>query len=119
MNASDALKIVEPLANGINPFNGEIFEKDSLFQNPQTVRALFRAIDSLKDDIKREKRRKHAPERAGKPWSEREDEELANSFEDGMSINELASRHKRTRGAIASRLERLGKIEPKLDRGFK
>jgi hypothetical protein len=118
MNASDALKIVEPLANGINPFNGEIFEKDKIFQNPMVVRALFRAIDALKGDIRREKRKKNAPERAGQPWNEKEDEELAKQFDNGMSIKELASRHKRTRVAIESRLERLGKIESKNNRGY-
>jgi len=51
------------------------------------------------------------PERAGRPWGDKEDELLAKRFDDGVDIKKLAIKHKRTRGAIESRLVKLGKIE--------
>jgi hypothetical protein len=56
------------------------------------------------------------PAQAGKPWSRAEDSELADAFDAGRSIRELAEDHARTEGAIRSRLVRLGKLT--LDSGF-
>ena len=55
------------------------------------------------------------PENAGKPWNDEEDMLLANAFEAGKRIPELAREHRRTRAAIQARLVRLGKIEPTAD----
>jgi hypothetical protein len=41
-----------------------------------------------------------------------EDARLAEDFDAEMAIAELAEKHRRSRGAIRSRLVRLGKLEP-------
>lgn len=47
----------------------------------------------------------------GLPWSEEEDELLAQRFNDGTKITELAKLHSRTYGAIKARLIKLGLIQ--------
>ena len=112
MEISEALQIIHALADGIDPFTGEQFPLESPYQHPQTVRALFKAIDALELQQQRENREKSLPANAGMPWSKAEDTKLIKAFDDGMTIKDLAERHKRTTGAIQSRLLKLGKIEP-------
>jgi hypothetical protein len=50
------------------------------------------------------------PNNAGKPWTEVEDTSLLAEFDKGESIGTIALAHNRTKGAIASRLVRLGRI---------
>jgi zinc-ribbon domain len=47
---------------------------------------------------------------AYKKWTESEEKELANAFRQGLTITELAEKHQRQKGAIRSRLNRLGLI---------
>ena len=47
---------------------------------------------------------------AYQPWSEKEDQQLIREHEEGKAIKELSEIHKRTRGAIRSRLKKLGRI---------
>jgi len=99
------------LADGTNPFTGEIFPDDSPYQHPEMVRALHKAIELLEVEATRERKRKHLPENTGKPWTDEEDNQLISEFESNLRIPEIAERHKRTTGGIQARLERLGKIE--------
>jgi len=112
MDYNTALKIIQTLSDGIDPVTGEVFPADSPYQNAQTVRALFTAIDALEAVIKRNNKRKSLPERAGKGWDKTESDLLVQRFDEGATIEELAKEHKRTRGAIESQLAKLGKIEP-------
>lgn len=111
MKISETLKIIRALADGINPFTGEIFQDDSPYQNPQMVRALYKAIEALESQEKREQKKKQLPENAGMPWYENEDSQLISEFDSGISLREIARKHKRTFGAIESHLVKLGKIE--------
>ena len=110
MEAPEALRILEALADGIDSHTGEIFPIDSPYQNPQIIRALFVAIRALERLEVRPVRPKHLPENAGKPWDDSELTNLIESFDAGVEIKQLAQRHGRTEGAIVSRLERLGKV---------
>jgi len=112
MDYNTALKIIQTLSDGIDPVTGEVFPADSPYQNAQTVRALFTAIDALEAVIKRNNKRKSLPERAGKGWDKTESDLLVQRFDEGATIEELAKEHKRTRGAIESQLAKLGKIDP-------
>lgn len=49
--------------------------------------------------------------RAYKKWTDAEDLELSNNYREGFSTSQLAERHKRRRGAIRSRLRKLGLIQ--------
>ena len=51
-------------------------------------------------------------EKAGSPWTNEEDASLIKSFNDGEKIKELSVSHRRTNGAIRSRLVKLGLIDP-------
>ena len=111
----EARKIIDALANGIDPETGEILPAQSTFNNPQVIRALFVAVKALDGAAKRAKRDSSLPGSAGSPWSEAEDKELLTTFDAGVPVKELAVKHGRTRGAIASRLVRLGKIKDRSD----
>ena len=116
MEKADALKIIQQLADGIDPQTGQAFRADSPYQHADTVRALFVALRAL-DAPPAPKQRaaatgENAPSNSGKPWSEDEDKALAAAFDAGGKIPELATQHQRSRFAIEARLAKLGRIEP-------
>lgn len=96
------------LADGVDPFSGEVFPKDHVLQQPQIIRALFHAIHALKSETSKPKQT--LPAAAGKSWNSDEDQQLVREFDSGIPIAQIATTHQRTRGAISSRLVRLGKI---------
>lgn len=102
MDLSKAREIIRTLANGVDPTTGEVFAADSVYNHPDVIRALFTvwmATSPQKPD----------PERnAGKPWTELEEDKLRDEFAQKMNISEIAKEHGRTKGAIESRLERMG-----------
>ena len=112
MQSSEALKILQALADGADPDTGEAFPPDSAFQQPQVVRALMTAIRALERQQEREKRSGRLPENAGKSWGDEEQQRLCRDFDAGIAIRELAARRERTEGSIRSRLEKLGKLQP-------
>ena len=123
MEKEAALKIIQQLANGINPQTGEVFRADSPYQHPDTVRALFIALRTLEAQPASKQRAggtENAPQNAGKPWSSDEDQALVAAFDAGKQIPELAAQHRRSRFAIEARLAKLGKIPPPANmRGYK
>ncbi|MDG5788871.1 hypothetical protein QA612_15475 [Evansella sp. AB-P1] len=113
MEIKKAIEIVTLLADGIDPHTGEVFPHDSPYQAPDTVRSLYLAVKGLEQLEKSERRQKRLPENAGKGWEEQEEKLLADGFDNGKTINELAEIHQRTVGSIRSRLVKLRKIEEK------
>jgi len=105
MDKNKVIDILSALAEGIDPFTGEMFPDNSPYNNADTVRALFLAIEAIKGN-KLKKSKTEGLENSGKPWNEQEDEDLKNAFLDGEDIKSLAVKHKRTKGAIQSRLEK-------------
>lgn len=110
MEIQEALGIVRRLADGVHPETGEILQNDSVYQHPQAVRALHRAISALEFQEERERARKFLPANAGKPWSNQEDAFICEELRRGLSFEQIAKSHNRTTGSIISRLVRLGKI---------
>jgi len=49
MDTEEPLEILKPLAEEGDPFAGEILLSESLYQNPQVMRALFDSRKSMKD----------------------------------------------------------------------
>jgi hypothetical protein len=47
MDTDKSLEIIRALANGVDPQTGEEYAVDSPYQHPQTIRALFMAIQAL------------------------------------------------------------------------
>lgn len=111
MDTSEALPVIESLASGNDPVSGERFPDESPLHDPFVIRALFTALRALERPGK-----EIAPSRlgrAGESWSDAEDEQVIRKFRAGITFNEIARSHQRSRGAIVSRLVRLGEIERK------
>src|SRR5262252_9668333 len=124
MNREQTLRILNALANGIHPATGEKFGADSPYQHPDTVRALFEAMRVMEGAATptpapsstatpAPARRPPMPESgSGSRWSAEEEQRLANAFDTGRTVDELARAHNRSRAAIEARLVRLGKMDP-------
>ena len=113
MERPAAVQILQALAQGVDPHTGECLPASGPYQHPDTVRALFHALEALTTAPATRLRPgpQAAPSNAGKPWSEAEDAALAAAFDAGQTVAAIAERHGRTRAAIQARLVRLGKIE--------
>ena len=110
MDAAQALAVVRSLANGVDPESGEVFAPESPYQRPQTVRALYEAAAALERIERFERRKAQMPAKTGEPWSEDEDRKLLASFDAGRALQELATAHERTMGAVRARLLKYGRI---------
>ena len=113
------LAILNALSSGIDPLSGVPFPRDSAYQHPDVIRALFQALRAFEGTIAAPARPEAAtpdhkkasrPGAAGTPWSAEEDERLANAFDAGTDIAALALLHDRSRLAIETRLAKLKRI---------
>jgi hypothetical protein len=100
------VEIIEALANGVHPATGEVLPENSPYQDLEVTRALFRALDALKNTTG-----KKPPPLQGSKWTPEEEEQLRNLFDQGWKVPELAKKHQRTAGAIRSRLKKMGLIK--------
>ena len=114
MDAERALRIVSALADGCDPATGEITGRDHVLQQPDVVRALAAAVTALdrRTSTKEKEHEDGRPERVGQAWTPDEDEMLLSAFDRGTPVGKLAAEHERTRGAIQSRLVKLGRLDP-------
>lgn len=112
MTPSDAQKIVLALAQGIDPETGEIVDNDGPLNSPHVIRALFLAARALEGSTEPRPKRVEVAgiENAGAAWTDEEDERLLRKFDEGAKVASLASIHRRTPGAITSRLVKHGRI---------
>lgn len=111
MDNAESLENIRALANGIDPHTGETFPDDSPYHHPQTIRALYVAMQALERGKKASDRQQKLPENAGKAWLDEEDHRLASAFDTGKPTKQLAEEHQRTEWSIRSRLVKLGKIQ--------
>ncbi len=117
MEPSEALRIIRSLADGVDPHTGEIFPDESPYQHPQVLRALFLAVRAMERLEDRQRRKGVLPANAGKPRDNAEDKVLCEGFDAGLKVGELAQKHRRTEGAVQSRLEKLGKVPSRFRSG--
>jgi len=104
--------IIESLANGVNPITGEVFDNDSVYNNPEVIRALFFVLEKVKKSKTKktieEKQNMNIsngkPKNHGLPWTKELKEELKELFKQNKSISELANIFERTKGSIISEL---------------
>ena len=106
MDNAKASEILQRLADGLDVTTGEPLPKDSQFNQPDAIRALFTAILALEGALQ-----KDGPAKAGGKWTDDEDKQLVEAFDAGSLIKDLAVSHQRTTGAIRSRLVKLGRID--------
>ncbi len=108
MDIERAKELLSSLADGINPLTGEVLSKYDSCNQVEIVRALHTALRELERFPK--KKDKNLPENAGNPWTREDEAWLCKMFDSGATRKALCERLKRTPGAIASRLVRLGKL---------
>lgn len=113
MELAQAIEIVKALADGLDPKSREPLVNESVYQDPDTARALYTAVSVLEETRRQEERKAQLPPNAGRPWDDTEDKKLCEEFHRGVSFDEIARVHARTRGAIISRLVKLGKVHPR------
>lgn len=113
MELAKAIEILKSLADGHDPDSHEPLVSESVYQNPDTARALYTALQVLEETRQREERKAQLPPNAGRPWDDAEDKKLCDEFHRAVAFDEMAQVHSRTRGAIISRLVKLGKIHPR------
>lgn len=106
MNKQRALRILTSLADGRDPETAEVLPRDHVFQQPDVIRALAVAVETVRAVASWQDR--NAPKRAGAGWTEDEEQALRLAFEAGWPMLEIAGEHQRTVCAVASRLESLG-----------
>lgn len=106
MNTARAVELLSALADGIDPFTGELLPQDHVCNQPEMIRAFHEMLNAIPPSKK-----KVPPRNAGKPWTEIEEEKLLDEFDLGMTPSAIAKEHGRSRGAIESRLVALGKLE--------
>lgn len=107
MDIERAKEILGFLADGIDPFTGELLDEDSICNQADVVRAFH----TIQTELNKKSGNKKLPENNGKPWTEDTDQELIEMYAAGIKESELSKHFKRTKGAIHSRLKHLGKIE--------
>ncbi len=113
MELARAIEYLTTLADGIDPATGEILPEGHICNRGDTVRALYAVLQSVG-----KKKERKLPSNAGQPWTQEEEQRLLEGYHAGQTIPQLATAHGRTRGAIESRLQRMGVI-PQRDEGAK
>lgn len=120
MDIYQATDVLKALASGIDPNSGELFPQQSPYNNPETIRALFCAINFIGSAKKPKKslEEKQAdnlnrglPKNAGLPWTDDMRNALAKGYANALPIEQLATEFERSRGAIIAELERQGLIK--------
>lgn len=111
MDNENAQNIIQALADGVDPITGEILPEGSPYKDDQVISAFQAAVKVLNHKIKSDERRSSRPAGTGKRWTAEEDQQVCEAFDKGKSVTEIANDHERTRGAIQSRLLKLGKIQ--------
>ena len=113
MDREQTLKVLNALANGTHPATGEVFEAESAYQHPDTVRALFEAIRAVEAMrvAPQDSKPGDMPASPFVRWTPEEEERLAAGFDAGKTSAELAKLHNRSRAAIEARLLKIGKID--------
>lgn len=105
MDIARAKELLSALADGIDPFTGELFPQNHVCNQPEMIRAFHEILNAIPAEKK-----KNLPQNAGKPWTDIEEDKLLDEFDMGMTTSAIAKAHGRSRGAIESRLAALGKI---------
>ncbi len=115
MSPEEAQLVLETLAKGIDPSTGEVLPSDGVFDNPSVLRALFFGIKALDKAATVDRLNPSVPAMAGKPWTSDEENQLLRGYDAKLSIEELSASHSRSKGGIAARLVRLGRINDRSD----
>jgi hypothetical protein len=119
MESSEALRIIRALADGVDPVTRETLPAESVFQQPQTIRALERAAAALEICVDHQDKNS-LPEiehirlvDPTQPWRAEEDKRLYMEFYRSIDFEIIAQRLGRSKNAVISRLMKLAKKKPR------
>ena len=114
MDVVAARRVIQALADGVDPSSGEPVAPDSVLETPAVIRALHTALAALDAQIRPGLRAEEAggerPAKAGRPWHFEDDCALAAAFDAREPIASIAQALGRTEDAIAARLVRIGRV---------
>lgn len=112
MDRQQVITFLERLAQGIDATTGAPISIEAL-RGADAVLALKTASSFLAADSAR----RGNFVAAGTPWSGDEDAELAQEFDSGRTVAQIALQHGRTSHAIRLRLVKLGRLAPETVKG--
>ena len=122
MDINRAVEILHSLANGIDPTTSKTLPSNSLYNNPDIIRALFICTQYVRSQQLEEKQAinlgRGLPKNAGLPWTDDLKRELASDFKAGYSPAALANKFGRSKGAITSELRKQGLISDEEERNI-
>lgn len=105
MNLQYAVEYAKILAEGIDPHTGELFPETHICNDAETVRVLYTLINAAACS---NGNCTGKSSNIGSAWSQAEENQLIAEFQKGVDFADIAHQHGRTRGAIISRLKKLG-----------
>ena len=106
MDIARAKELLSALADGVDPFTGELFPREHICNHPDIIRAFHQVLGPGQ-----ETKKDPGTPNAGKPWPQAEQDKLVDEFHSGMKISAIAKEHGRSRGSIEAKLAHLGLIE--------
>ena len=109
MDITRAVELLSAVAQGVDPFTGEMLPESCICNQVEIVRALYCVLNEVR--LSSDRKQKSQPENAGKPWTKEEEEQLLQEYHESMTISDMAKIHRRSRGAIETRLVDLGMLE--------
>lgn len=110
MTYNRALSVAKEIYLNMDSKTGEVQKKQPILSSIQ-LSAIERLCNPSKDDLKMIKNINAGyPERRGFPWSEKEDSNLIQAFNNKIKIQDIAKSHLRSQIAILSRLDKHGLI---------
>ena len=111
MTQLEAAGLLEALAQGADPFTGEILPPSHVLCDERASQALRMAVKALRgQDAAREDQwvRKDGRLSAGRPWTEEDNAQLEQLFRQGMSPEAMAPLLGRRPRGVANQLKALG-----------
>lgn len=109
MELSTAKQILSLLADGIDPETGEILPEDSVYNQPEVIRALHFALDCLSKQKRRKNNTSYVNQ--GKVWTAAEEAKLTRMFQSGETNAQIQMELQRSESAVSARLVRMGLID--------
>ena len=100
----EKLQAIDALLNKVDPATGEILDESHLVYEDVVQAILLTAQKAIQRKQEREKKKK---ESAGAKWTSEEDAQLIEEYRKHLPIQEIAEIHKRSAGAIQSRIVKL------------
>ena len=111
-----AKELLSILADGIDPYTGEILPENHICNRPGIIRALHAVLNAvpqageMNKPVPPDKALRPQMENAGKPWTAEDEHALVRMFNRGCSRKDIRACLRRSDRASAARLVHLGKI---------